>query len=267
MWDLGDVVPLAVDVKNAAGALTNATTIALTITLPDGTTATPTVTNPPAVTGRYTYDYQSAQAGRHTVRWVSTTPNAAYTDAFDVDVAAPSGVVSLADVKAHLNLTATTHDEELRLFIDSATDAVEHLVGPVVKRTVVERVRAYGAAMILAHVPVVSVTSIAAAITGGTTYEVADLSLSGDAGLLYRLDGASFASTLNVTYVAGRAIVPPAIRLAALIIVGHLWETQRGATPAALAQGAEEAPVLAGFALPNRALELLRPFQLGPGIA
>jgi hypothetical protein len=50
-YDIGDSVSLAWDVKDSAGVLANATTVTLTVTLPDGTTATPAVTNPPTVDG------------------------------------------------------------------------------------------------------------------------------------------------------------------------------------------------------------------------
>jgi hypothetical protein len=71
VFDLSDSVPLAVDIKDSAGALTNATTITLTLTLPDGTTTAPSVTNPPSVTGQYRVTYVPVQEGRHVVRWVT----------------------------------------------------------------------------------------------------------------------------------------------------------------------------------------------------
>ena len=122
MFDLGDVVPLAVNVKDTAGALANATAVVLTITLPDGTTATPSVTN--SSTGVYSATYTPAVAGRFGVRWVATGTNAStYVDAFTV--AAGAGLISLDEVKAFLNITSTTNDEELREFVAAATVAAE----------------------------------------------------------------------------------------------------------------------------------------------
>ena len=53
--DLGDVVPLAVTVKDSSGTAANTTTVSCTITLPDLTTTTTSVTN--ATTGSYTATY------------------------------------------------------------------------------------------------------------------------------------------------------------------------------------------------------------------
>ena len=68
--DRSDSVPIAVDVRDSAGALTTAGSVTLTIPLPDGTTATPTVTNPPTVTGEYRYTYVPVQVGQHAWRFV-----------------------------------------------------------------------------------------------------------------------------------------------------------------------------------------------------
>lgn len=270
-FDLGDPVPLAVNIRNAAGVLTNATTVTLTITLPDGSTTSPAVTNPPTVTGVYTYDYATVQAGRHLVRWVSTGPAAAFTDTFDVDLVA-SGIVSLADLKSHLNITTTTHDEELRLYIDAATEAVERIVGPVARRTVVETVPSGAGAFYLSTVPVISLTSLIGAY-GNTTETLATGSLYVDGNTGYVAPGYTTSisySTLTATYIAGRAIVPASIRLATMLIAGHLWQTQRGpgGGPPSLQSGGEDLlPPGYSFAIPRRAEELLSPYRLAPAIA
>jgi hypothetical protein len=62
-----------------------------------------------------------------------------------------------------------------------------------------------------------------------------------------------------------------AIREAILIIAAHLWETQRGTSPSALSlQGADIGDAVSpglGYAIPNRARELLEPYALGPVVA
>lgn len=265
MYDLGDTVGLAATLRDSAGALANASTVVLTITKPDGTTETPSVTNPPASTGLYTKDYVPAAAGRYVARWTFTTPTAAYVDTFDVREADPGYIVSLADAKAHLNITSTTHDEELRRFIESATKTCEFFCGPVVPRTYVERVPSC-AWMLLKRTPVVSLTSVVPWRTAGTTYTVGDLVVEEDTGRVERLDGGVFTGgPFRVTYKAGQSVIPSNITEAALIIIAHSWDTQRGQQnrPRAGGMDASIVPGL-GYAVPNRALEKLQPHKRGP---
>jgi len=57
---------------------------------------------------------------------------------------------------------------------------------------------------------------------------------------------------------------PAPVQLATLFLLDHLWETQRGpsATPLDVETGLT---VGFGFAVPNRVLELLRPYLSSPG--
>jgi len=263
VFDVGDPIPLSVEIRDAAGALANATDVVLTVTLPDNSTAAPVVTNTSA--GIYTATYTAAQAGRHSVRWVATGVNAsAFTDAFDVD-AGSSGIVSLAEVKDHLNITGTSQDEELRLFIDAATDFIEHKVGPVVRRTITSTVTPAGGGLWL-QPPVISLTTAAPANGYSGTYDVAGMFTDLDMGRVhYGSYGSTFAHPVTVTYVAGRVIVPAGIRDAALEYVRWRYASQRGATPLPLPGG--------GFVMsepttvPNRVMQALEPYLLGPAVA
>lgn len=274
-FDLGDTVRLAADSKDAGGTLTNATGVTLTITLPDGTTASPAVTNPPAQTGKYTYDYPTVQAGRHAARWVFTGPASAYTDSFDVREQTPPLILSLADAKAHLNKSSSvvTDDEELRGWIESVTAGIEHLAGMCVRRTVIEKhdVPSHGVhTLALRRTPVLSLTSLVAVLSGGTTYTVTDLDMDGPTGIVQRRDGARLYGPLRATYVAGRVVVPANLTAAARIILQHLWRTQQGPGRPQLGTGdfdvTEQVPGF-GYAIPNRALQLLEPHRLPPGVA
>jgi hypothetical protein len=270
-FDLGDVVPLTVDITDANGAAANATTVVLTITLPDGTTVTQSVTNPS--TGRYQVDYTPTVAGRHAARWVATGTNAsAYTDAFDVAEATPALIVSLRDAKQQLNLplATTTHDEELRGFIAAATDAVEFITGPVVVRSYSERINGDRPMLALSHTPVVSVTSMTPLLSDGTAYLAADMDVDPDSGVVQRLTGDWFTGgPWRLTYKAGRSVIPGGVRLAALIIVQHLWRTQRGGQSAVRARSqddyTEPIPGL-GYSIPNRAMELLQRYRRAPEV-
>lgn len=269
-FDLGAVVPLGTTVRDSAGALANAGAVALTVTLPDATTVAVSPVAPTS-TGLYAYDYPSTQAGRHTVRWVATGVNAgAYTDSFDVRESAPPAILSLADAKKHLNKTTTTDDDEIRSWVESITAGIEGLCGPVVVRTVVERHEGRRVPVIcLRQTPILSLTSVVAILAGGTTYTVADLDVDATTGVVQRLDGGTLTGPLRVTYTAGRRIVPAAISSAARIILQHLWRTQQGPGRPQLGTGDFDVtePIAGfGYAIPNRALQLLEPYRLPPGV-
>lgn len=273
-FDLGDTVPLAADATDPAGTLTNATGAVLTVTLPDGTAVTPPVTNPPAVVGRYTVDYVSVQAGRHLARWVFTDPASAFVDAFDVRPAAPPLMLSLADSKRHLAIDPddTDQDEELRDWIESVTAGVEHHCGAVVVREVVERHSfRCSPVRVLRTIPALSLTTVAPILNGGTSYEVADLDLDGETGIVQRLDGGQLLGPLRFTYRAGRPVIPANLRIAGKIILTHLWRVKYGGSRGGVVGGSEDFSVTEqvpgfGYAIPNRALQLMEPHRLPPGV-
>jgi hypothetical protein len=261
--DLGDTVPnLAVTVTDANGALA-AASVVLTIGLPDGTTTNPTVTNPSL--GRYEATYQTVQAGRHTVRWVATGANAsAYADSFDVRSATPDYILSLEDAKAQLNIDSTVADEELRPFIEATTAIVERETGKaIVRRTVSAELHqlSYGkTSLFLRQRPVVSVTSIAS-LDGLTTWSPSNWYLNGDWGQLIWKSGPYLYGDVLFGYVPGMAVIPANYTRAAAIIIQHLWETQRGTMGNRRFGGQELDRALTGmgYAIPNRAKELLGP--------
>lgn len=269
MFDLGDPVPLSVEILDANGNLANAGAVTLTVTLPDGSTSSPSVTN--GGTGVYTATFVTTQEGRHTVRWVATGANAsAFTDAFDVAGAASQAIVSLDDVKAHLNITSTTNDEELRFAILAASDWVESKIGPVAKRIYTQTVRCGGSPIALDHAPVISVTSVTPA--GGVALSALSLDADLDAGLIYPAFGYSWPTwtygTVTVVYVAGRTVVPAAVQWATKEYVAWLWDTQRGAAQASPAQADLDQFGTGTFAtVPRRIEQALEPYLLAPAVA
>ena len=268
-YDLGATARLTAECRSPAGSLVTATTAVVTVTRPDGTTATPAVTETDV--GSYRADYVTTAAGRHTVRWVFTGPAHAYADIVDVREAALAWVFSLADAKNHLKLTTSSQDEEVRRWIGATTRCVEWFVGPVAPRAVTEDHNMRQAeALVLRKTPALSLTTVAAILDGGTSYEVADLDMDGADGIVRRLDGGCLYGPLRVTYRAGRLIVTENISSAAELILQHLWRTRLG--PGRPQRGGadydvtEPVPGL-GYAIPNRALQLLSPDQLPPGMA
>jgi hypothetical protein len=168
--------------------------------------------------------------------------------------------VTLDEVKAHLNVTSATSNEELILVQQAAQGAVEGIIGPVLWRAVTEDVTSsWRGVAVLSMAPVVSVTSLtssgyAATYTLNTT--------------IGTLTGVSHTGALVATYVAGRATVSDDIRYATLIIAAHLWETQRGNAPTpGFNEEAFGGTPGVGYAIPNRAQDLLAPHRLAAGIA
>jgi len=177
---------------------------------------------------------------------------------------------TLADLKAHLNVTSTSQDAELVRFLDAAVGTVENIVGPLASRSVTEIHERASDVIVLRQRPVQSVTSVAPYGWAGagvpvvaTTYR-----LDGPTGLLYLQYATS--APVQVTYVAGYATVPEAISTAVLVVAGRLYETQRGNAPSALpasdfdpnAFGTGGLPLL-----PPLAVTLLEPYRRGPTVA
>lgn len=268
MIDLGDVYRVTVTVRDADGNLADPATATLTVTLPDGTAASPAVTLPPTETGTLVVDYTTTQAGRHAFRMVTTGPATAYSDVFDVRPADPGYIVSLADAKRHLNIPAarTTDDEELRSFIEAVTAVVERYAGAVLRAPHTQTFDGGREAVALAHTPILSVTSVT---ESGTVVGASGYHLDEDSGVLVRLAGRfrsrwlAGAANVTVTYTAGRQVIPANITHAALIILKHMWETQRasgGGRPGLSEEVAGPATYMANpsaYAIPYRALELL----------
>lgn len=267
-YDLGDTVPLAATVRDITGALANATTATLTITLPDLTTSVEVVG--PTSTGLYEYDYSSVQAGRHTASWVMTGANSgAFTDSFDV-WPLEAGIISLADAKLTVNSspTVTTDDEEMRVFIQGITDFVEWYCGPVLQKTVSEQIRGGSVFFALDRTPVISLVSIVKVLTVGFDYDITQLVVDPYTGIVRHNAGLPFIyGPYTVTYKVGRPIIPKSITLAARMIFQHLWRTQRGGQLTTMAADDATSFYGFGFAVPNRALEMLAPHRNSGGAA
>ena len=268
VYGVGAAVTLLTRVRDSGGAPVDPASITLTIRLPDATTVGP-FTLPQVVrdsTGVYRFEYVTTTAGLHVARWVTTGPATVTEEPFEV---APeweqAGILSLAEAKQQLNIDPedTGDDEEIAGFIRSVTAICERHAGAILRATHVET-HSGGYAIALNHTPVLSVTSVLAAVTGVPDQDVADLDVDRAAGVVRRRDGCFIPGPVRVTYEAGRASISPNIRQAALVLLQHMWETQRGTALPRF--GAEETwdPRL-GFSIPRRALELLG--DQPPGIA
>lgn len=271
MHDLGDTVKLTAKSVDAAGNPANATTVATTVTLPDGTTASPSGSY--GATGTYTASYVPTQAGRHSWRMTFTgvVPDQAYGDVFNVWPLAGLGIVGLAETKEHLNISLidATYDEELRRAIAGASAVVEGIVGAVARRTVTEVFSGSGAdKAYLGLVPVISITTV---VEDGATLPAESYSLHGSIGVLTRLQRRGWpigTNNISVTYVPGRTIVPDNILEGTKDLIRANFRPQLGGnrTPYDTVSEPRSEPgqLLRGYFVPNSVMERLRPSQQGP---
>lgn len=263
MYDLGDPVGLAVSITDSSGNPADAGAVTATVTLPDGTTATPTVNHPGV--GQYTATYTPTVIGRHNVRWVATGANAsAFNDVFDVRAGLSTSLLSLADARKALNIddSDTSQDEEIRDYLEAITDVIEGYTDAIVDRTVVEQVSSYGSMLTLSTLPVKSITSINNVQTSGWSQQLADLVVDPTTGIIRRLSRGTFGGEVyTVTYVAGRGnIVPPALALAARIILKNVWAPQRGR-----GRGENTDEMVPAYLIPYRAMSLIRKHRIRVG--
>lgn len=174
-------------------------------------------------------------------------------------------LLSLAEAKAALNITATTYDAELQDYIDGAIAAVEFVCGGVISTATTEVVRAVGA-IPLGTTPVISLTSVTGDLTGAR--DVTELRVNTASGVIRAKANypAIAEDTYTVVYASGRATAPPAMKQAAKVILKHQWSTQRG--PAARRPNPDEGTFVPGlgFAIPNAALQMLAPYDRGPAV-
>lgn len=262
MYGIGAAVRLTTEVRDTAGVLVTPASVQLTILLPDGTTAGPFT--PPAVAttgvGLYHYDYITTAAGRHIARWATTTPTGNQEEPFEVAALwAEAGIFSLAAAKNHLNIDLSDRDDddEIQDFVRAITEVCERHVGALGRTAHVEEHRG-GYAFVLAHPPVLSLTSVTAVGIGALDQPLAGLRVDGTSGIVRRLDGGWMSGPVDVAYIAGSTDIQPNVDLAGKIMLAHMWETQRGQMSGVRVGGADEVwdPRM-GYAIPRRALELL----------
>lgn len=270
-YDLGAVAVLSWTATDTAGNPANATTCTLTITRPDGTLAGPYTLS--GVAGVYSYNFQTTQSGRHVYRFVATgTPGpgvgvGAYDDVFNV-YGSPQTLISLADTKRLLRTGTALFDDDLRFFNESVTAFIDKYCGPMIPRAVTER-HTTGAGvrtLMLKQIPCYQpagqqypIVSITPVLTYGVPIDVSLLSLDNASGeLIHKIGLPFFYGEYDVSYWAGRAVTPPNVLLAAQVILKHMWAMERGGSRPNTTPGAsDDVSILWGFAIPNRALELL----------
>jgi len=272
-------IPVTVRQRNADGtySLVDSTpVIVVKLAQADGTMLTTGTYSAPAHDGLGLY-HQDIPAADLTVtghyQWAATTTGTGAGVAFgDFDVFDPfeTAVLPLGDAKDTLNIpqATTTFDSEIQSWIATIESSLEKATGgPLVNRVITaERAELLSGQTVIAvrQRPLVSVTQVTGA--GGAPIDISGgLKLDVNAGLIRRPLGFPFYGPffawlpeVYVTYVAGWGTsVPAAFNSFARIVLQNLWDAQRG--PAAMPMGGGEmvTPPGFGFAIPNRAAELL----------
>lgn len=169
-------------------------------------------------------------------------------------------LISLEQAHAHLNMDNPSEgdDAELQRFIDAAVGAMEQSTRLVIDpREVVEtHTVPLSGVIVLRSAPVLAVTGVRS-LASGDAVDVDDMVTRLDVGTFL----APVVGDIEVTYMAGMTDPPARYVVAGLIIVAHLWQTQRvplsgrrvfggGADNGSLEMGA-------GWAIPRAASDLL----------
>lgn len=169
-------------------------------------------------------------------------------------------VVSVAQVRSHLNISRVDNDGEIQAFIDAAVAAIGERVGPLEPTAKTVRVRPTGRIL---RVPAPATTLTSVVDADGVAVSPLGLFMEPASGLISANDGSTFTSGYYVvTYMAGRDPVPADLKLAVMELVRHFWDTQRGPTrrPGSTASETTANSVPgAAYLLPFRVSELLKP--------
>lgn len=259
MIEPGDQIP------NLSISLTDSTTgqpadggaVTLTITQPDqsvvtgSTTGAGTLTISHPATGEYTSTYVVVQTGTYTIEWTVSGANAGtFRDTIYVE---PNfSIVSLAEVKAHLGVNRTSHDEMLRLISLMASDACESAEGTNRRwrrRIVTNELHAACDAFQLYNAPVMAITSL---VSDDVLLSSTDYDVNLDTGWVYGVNRCSTRRfSVQVSYIAGATAVPPIVRNGVLEMCRHLYSAQQGGSKLP-SQPAEDYTTSLGYLIPNR---------------
>ena len=294
----GQPVPLAFTLTDAYGNPAEAadTPPVVTVTLPDATTSTPGVAYDGD--GVYTATGPSGQSGHYLVAW--TCADATYpgglTDSYDIEAAAETAILSLAEMKRALriDLADTSEDDFVTEFGRSVTAIVEWYCGPVLQQPVVEELRVGGLVVMLSKPPVLELTAwtevpanfpsgsgrtvpspaspMFPVMIYGVTYPLTELYNSTDLrGEVRHTSGLPFYYGPYLwSYTSGRLVVPKCIQTGYKAILRHIYGMERGGGGGSAALGAADEETTAtpfGYAVPNRALELMASEALPGAIA
>ncbi len=175
-------------------------------------------------------------------------------------------VVTVAELAQQLNRAApaagSADETELQLYVDAAEAHVTKECGPLVSASRTYRVYPSGTNLVLSGTRLTAVTSVTDPDGNVVTVDPDDVNLL--AGIVNVRDWGSHSGPWSVVASGGPVTIRPDLKLAVLIIAAHLYETQRTTQPGRPGFGGGEVPPGAspGYAIPNRAAELMRPHRI-----
>lgn len=275
MTTVGDSLTMTVSPVDDAGNPADVAGLAVRVVLPDGSIAGPFTPSHDGV-GSYSYPYVTTQVGRHVIEWSGT--GWASSDVANVWPADPRFLFSLAQAKHALrwkNRAASDDDDLLRLYIASATEVIEDIVGPVVPRAVDEWIDGGSPQIILGTPNVLEVLTVgeswgstnyrsltSSPLDSGTSAGAYTFTFDPPSTLTRRTSGAAAPfpagrRNVHVTYRVGMTTIKPNLILAAQEEFRFLWQLgQQGNRPGfgSAPEAAEETP--SGYAVPRRVIEL-----------
>jgi hypothetical protein len=252
--------------------LVDAGTLKLTVKKPDATTQDYTTPSHDGV-GLYHQVIPTAdltQIGPYVYWWTATGAGAGVSEPESFDVADPAAqtLITLGEAKAQLQIKDTSKDALLLDYVAGITAAVEEYKHEViVPRAVTDEIEvsAYSGSFgwrqkfRVWSAPVISLTTVVS-WDGLTTWNAADMRVS-PSGVVRVMNGPWVCGLVDVTYQAGYASIPERYKQGALIILQHVWETQRGVgNVRAAVTGPEDVyDRRLEFTIPQRAKEWLGP--------
>lgn len=167
---------------------------------------------------------------------------------------------TLAELKTQLNKTSTADDVELQVYLDAAEQMMVHLIGPssVLTFTDPDVLATRSGKLVLQHTPLVAVTAVTG-LEDSIRVALSNVVIEdAPGGILRHKYRVPFWGRYAVDYSAGRSVVLSNHKLACLIIAQHLWRLQNGGGGAPYPGETDFATVGYGYAVPRRALDLLR---------
>lgn len=163
--------------------------------------------------------------------------------------------------RLQIDLSDTTDDDELISKINAITPVIEEYKDEIIdKRAFTEQVDVNGSKFRLNSTPVISLTSVTS-LDGNTHWDISNLNASPN-GLVRVIGGPPITGAVEVVYLAGYENVPYRYVEGALVILQHVWETQRGVAgddQGVLGPEEEHPRATSTFSFPHKALEWLGP--------
>jgi len=193
-------------------------------------------------------------------------------------------IVSLADAKAFLNVSSSSNDVEIAQMITAASQLWVRRVGPVAGSPAYDEYYDGGqTTLVVRHAPVLTVTAVVEAYSSSfvrtLTHNEPDTGSSSAYDYSVDLVSGTFTRramgiavpfawgdrNIHITYTAGYSSTPADITHAVLLLVSHMWDTQRGRM--VLPGNADQSwnPALS-FTWPQRVQEIAAGYII-PGIA